>query len=102
MVEIITQILVILFLFFAQSSTKATSHRYEENNFTTSSYSMFIYIDEIHNKIFENAYFDKENEEVSRGEQFKNEILKQFNSCSKNESIKIARVDLVFDNRELI
>lgn len=46
-------------------------------------------------------YYD-EKSDVSRGMQIKNEIMNALKKYDKKETVKVARVDMVFDNKKMI
>ena len=71
---------------------------------TPSDYTVYFYIDKEQSKIFQTHFYDN-TKEKSRGMQFREWIWHQiavFRTPENNEKIKIARMDLVFDNADII
>ena len=66
-IEIITAILVLIFVYFAKKWTTDLAKRYDENNVTPSSYTLYIEISEFQSKIFDEIFYDKTNTNSSRG-----------------------------------
>lgn len=100
-IEIVSSIVIVVFTLYAKSWVKDMTKNYDEKTVTPSDYTLFFRIDPEQNKIF-NKYFYNPNSDVSRGEQMRNWIWDQLAVFSKDERIKIARIDLSFDNRRMI
>jgi len=74
-IEIITSILFLLFLYKARKSTEDLSEKYDEETITPSDYTLYFEITDKLNKSWDSSpFYQAEMVTSSRGEQFKNWI----------------------------
>lgn len=65
-------------------------------------YTLFFKIDPEQNRVFKNAFYDPSQKDSSRGQQMRAWIWHQLAVFNKDDRIKIARMDLVFDNEKML
>ena len=92
---------MIIFSFFATKWTKALSKNYDERNVSPSDYTLFFKLDPQQNRVFNQVFYDPK-KDSSRGQQMRAWIWHQLAVFNKDDRIKIARMDMVFDNYEMI
>ena len=63
-----------MFLFFSKRATKKHTDRYDENNVTPSDYTLFFSMGEEQSKVFDNIFYQPDNPNSSRGQQFRDWI----------------------------
>ena len=101
-IEIISALIMILFSFFARRWTKQLSRDYDEKVVSPSDYTLFFRLDPEQNTRFNKHFYDPSNKKSSRGQQMRAWIWHQLAVFNKDDRIKIARMDLVFNNYAMI
>lgn len=90
-----------VFSFYSVKWTKQASVRYDEKTVTVSDYSLFFPLDSEQNKAFKNIFYDPTQQD-GRGRQMIYWIWNQLSIFSKDDRVKIARIDLVFNIGEMV
>ena len=78
------------------------STRWDENNVTPSDYTLYFTLDSEISQQFDREIFKPDQFELSRGEQFKRWIKNEILNFNRRDEVKIVRIDLAFDNQEMI
>ena len=94
-------IIVLIFIVYAKKAVKDIDENYNRNVISASTYSLYLKFNEKHNNLFDNTFFQHDKCE-SRGIQFRNHVIKAFEQFNKDENVKLARIDLVFENKTMI
>jgi uncharacterized protein YbaA (DUF1428 family) len=97
----VSALLTLTFTFFAKKWIQEFASNLDEKTITPSDYTLFVRLDEQQNAVF-NKYLYKHNSDVSRGEQMRDMVWQQMNALNIDDRLKVARIDLVFDNRRMI
>lgn len=74
---------------------------YDEKTLTPSDYTSYIRINKKQNDLFDRVVFNPRSK-ASRGEQFRDYVIERILHVDKDEQLKIARLDIVFDNAAMI
>lgn len=65
-------------------------------------YTLFFKISPEQNRVFKEAFYNATQKDASRGQQMRAWIWHQLAVINKDDRIKIARMDLVFDNHKML
>lgn len=106
MIELFCTIVIVSFVFFAKSSTASLAEQYHKYVIKPNDYTIFFPLSVEQMDEFDRRFFDPEKPE-SRGQQLQRWLADQLEVMNHyfveiTDPIKIARIDIVFDNKELI
>lgn len=100
-IEVISIAIVWAFAFAVRVWLADQMEKNDENYLTTSDYTAYIEIDrETSDKFDDHIHIPKLDK--SRGQQFKEFVYAQIKAFTRDDSFRIARMDLVFDNNHMI